>query len=303
MYTIKQAAARTGVAVPTLRAWERRYGIVAPTRTPAGYRLYDEAALARLASMRRLVDSGWTASNAARAVLESSSGTAGNGQDAAAAAPDGARSNLVDRFLAAAAAIDAPGVEATLDEMFASGSFERVAEAHLLPALAALGDAWAQGRVSVAAEHAASHAVQRRLASAFQAAGAPVAWRGTVLVGLPPGARHELGALAFGVAARRAGLPVLYLGPDLPVADWVRTAAGTGAAAAVIGAISTDDAAPAAAVADALAAAVPDLVVAFGGRGAPHDPGSATNGRPIVLPDRLSEAVQVLAAALRARSG
>ena len=39
---------RSGVSVPLLRAWERRYGIVAPARTASGYRLYDEAALARL---------------------------------------------------------------------------------------------------------------------------------------------------------------------------------------------------------------------------------------------------------------
>ena len=57
-----------------------------------------------------------------------------------------------------------------------------------------------------------------------------------VLVGLPPGARHELGALAFAVAARRAGLPTLYLGPDLPVADWVAPARRIGPMAAVIGA-------------------------------------------------------------------
>ena len=64
MYTIKEAAARTGLSVPVLRAWERRYGVVSPTRTPGGYRLYDEAALARLRSMRRLIDDGWSASAA-----------------------------------------------------------------------------------------------------------------------------------------------------------------------------------------------------------------------------------------------
>ena len=46
MYKIKEAAARSGVSVPLLRAWERRYGIVSPTRTASGYRLYDEDALA-----------------------------------------------------------------------------------------------------------------------------------------------------------------------------------------------------------------------------------------------------------------
>ena len=56
MYTIKQAAARAGLTVPVLRAWERRYGIVSPARTPSGYRLYDDAAIARVSAMRRLVD-------------------------------------------------------------------------------------------------------------------------------------------------------------------------------------------------------------------------------------------------------
>ena len=50
MYTIKQAAARTGLSVPIIRVWERRYGVVQPGRTPAGYRLYDDEAIARLAA-------------------------------------------------------------------------------------------------------------------------------------------------------------------------------------------------------------------------------------------------------------
>ena len=57
-----------------------------------------------------------------------------------------------------------------------------------------LGDAWADGRVSVAGEHAASHAVFRRLAAAYQAAGRSAPAERSILVGLPPGARHELGA-------------------------------------------------------------------------------------------------------------
>ena len=69
MYTIKEAAARTGLTEPVLRAWERRYGVVAPTRTPGGYRVYDEGALRRLRSMRRLIDDGWSASAAAAAII------------------------------------------------------------------------------------------------------------------------------------------------------------------------------------------------------------------------------------------
>src|SRR5688572_18849646 len=65
MYTIKQAAARSGVPVPLLRAWERRYGVVSPSRTASGYRLYEETDVARLRAMRRLIGEGWSASTAA----------------------------------------------------------------------------------------------------------------------------------------------------------------------------------------------------------------------------------------------
>ena len=54
--------------------------------------------------------------------------------------------------------------------------------------------------MDVAAEHAASHAVWRRLAIAYQATARPSPEAGVVLVGLPPGSRHELGALMFSVA-------------------------------------------------------------------------------------------------------
>ena len=62
-----------------------------------------------------------------------------------------------------------------------------------------------------------------------------------ILVGLGPRSRHELGALAFAVAARRAGLPVVYLGPDLPAESWVAAATSREASAAVIGATAHPD--------------------------------------------------------------
>src|SRR4051794_27389129 len=65
MYTIKEAALRSGVSVPLLRAWERRYGVVEPERTASGYRLYDDRAITRLRAMRALIAEGWSASNAA----------------------------------------------------------------------------------------------------------------------------------------------------------------------------------------------------------------------------------------------
>jgi hypothetical protein len=173
-----------------------------------------------------------------------------------------------------------------------------------MPAVVALGDAWAAGRIDVAAEHLASHAVLRRLAAAYQAAGRPNTEKGSILVGLPPGSRHELGGLAFAVAARRAGLPILYLGPDLPIEDWVATAERVGARAAVIGSVTPGDRPAAQRVASALLAAHPGLLIAFGGKHPPSQSGdSATThgeatpaGPPVLvrLPERLTAAVDAI---------
>jgi hypothetical protein len=113
-----------------------------------------------------------------------------------------------------------------------------------------------------------------------------------VLVGLPPGARHELGALAFAVAIRRAGIPVLYLGPDLPIDDWRIAAAATAARAAIVGVVQEADRGPAEQVAAAVGEVRPEAVVAFGGRAAHEDPA----GRWIRLPEDLREATATITA-------
>jgi DNA-binding transcriptional MerR regulator/methanogenic corrinoid protein MtbC1 len=65
MHTIGHAAALTGIPAATLRAWERRYGLVRPVRTESGYRLYDDHALQLLRAMGALVAGGWSPSQAA----------------------------------------------------------------------------------------------------------------------------------------------------------------------------------------------------------------------------------------------
>jgi DNA-binding transcriptional MerR regulator/methylmalonyl-CoA mutase cobalamin-binding subunit len=297
MYTIKQAASRAGVSVPVLRQWERRYGVVHPSRTPSGYPTYDEPAIARLRAMRRLIDEGWAPSAAAGAVKDldevAVAQVLARGAERADA-PDPRRTiegDLLDAFRRAAADLDMASLEHVLDEMFARGSFELVAERYLLPALRAVGQAWEAGQLDVAAEHAASHAVLRRLAVAYQASIRPLPGPGSVLVGLPPGSRHELGALVFSVAARRAGLRVIHLGADLPVADWLDAAAQADASAAVVGAVSSADVPAAAAVLEALSAARPGMLLAIGGRAAAQVAGPAGT---LPLPEGVNAAVDAV---------
>lgn len=252
MLTIKRAAELTGVGADTLRAWERRYAVIAPTRTPAGYRVYDEEALRRITVMRELIDAGWSARQAASHVLEQ-----GQPSTASTGPP-------LDGLARTAADFDALGADRLLDDLFARQGFEQAVDGWLLPALVRLGDAWSSGRVSVAGEHLVSAVVQRRLAAAFEAAGRPRTGP-RILAGLAPGCRHELGILAFAAAARRAGLDVAYLGADLPESDWRRALTALRPAGAVLTVPSESDIAPVHAVVAALADAAPDLPVYVGG--------------------------------------
>lgn len=298
MYTIKQAALRSGVSIPLLRAWERRYAVVEPMRTASGYRLYDDGAISRLRAMRALIETGRAASQAAAEVAAAdpdalerlAGGQSLVGERLPIAATAGL---LIPRLVTAAAALDQPGLERALDECFAAMSFEVAVSEVVFPALVEIGEAWARGDLDVSAEHAAGAAVQRRLGAAFGAAGrAPGA--PLVLVGLPAGAQHELAVLAFATALRRTGLDAVYLGPNVPVEAWLHAAGSSHAAAAVIGTTMEQDASAARETLSALRSAHPALLAAVGGH---HADAARINGA-IRLPDELPAAVAELRAVL-----
>ena len=295
MYTIKEASARSGVGIPLLRAWERRYGVVTPRRTPSGYRLYDEDAIRRLTTMRHLIDGGWAPQQAAARIRAADSdelaslGEPADGErfvHGSAGPTDAtpAHAEQVERIVDAARRLDSASLDATLDEVMAAVGFETAWERVLAPALRAMGDAWERGEITVAGEHGTSEAIGRRLSRAFDATGDGSGR--PVLVGLVPGSRHEFGALAFAVAARRAGIPVLYLGPDLPSDSWASAAVERQASAVVIGVPRRADAARARDVIDQVLRARPDVVVAVGGSSADR----VGDSRALVLPDESVDA-------------
>lgn len=306
MYTIKHAAALTGVPVATLRAWERRYGVVTPRRTDSGYRLYDEHSLNVITAVRDLVAAGWSVQQAAAEMKRRETGavprpttdskasgtdaaTPGSGTDAATPGPgtDVAGANPADAdaasrgpvpagsahapgrpcagLVAAAAELDPGRLAEILDEEFSRGSFEAVVDGWLMPALDKIGQAWADGRITVAGEHLVAHAVGRRLAAAYDAAARdPCGAR--VIVGLPPGSHHELGVLAFATAARRVGLATTYLGADLPPRDWLAAVTLHEARCAVLSLTREQDLDGLQSVVALLQESQPHLRIAIGGR-------------------------------------
>lgn len=286
MYTVKQAAALTGVPEATLRAWERRYAIVTPERTPGGYRLYDDSQLEILRTMSALVRDGVPASRAAETVRH---GRASHTSDIVNAP--------TDDLIAVARSLDPVRLEAALTEAFEDGEFAHVADRWLLPELARMGEAWVAGDLTVAQEHFATVGVMRQLYRFLGAGPAQIPPSGpapSVVLGLPAGARHEMGLLSFAVTLHQCGLRVIYLGADVPEDEWLRVVNYLMPRAVVLGAASDADAAACQAVVDQLQSLSPPVMVLVGGSGRTGVRGAH------LLPDSLEKASALLDNVLRA---
>ena len=207
---IGQLAKRTGVSPELLRAWEQRYGLLQPTRTPGGFRLYTAADEARVQRMQGLVSGGLAAAQAARLVLSS-------GEPAQPTVPASA-TTLEDATGALTASLDRLDEQAAntaLDRLFAAYTVETVLQEVILPYLHSLGERWEAGEISVAHEHFASNLLRGRLLGLAQGWGQGQG-PGAILACVP-GEQHELGLLTFGVALRRRGWRITYLGTDSPI--------------------------------------------------------------------------------------
>lgn len=58
LYPIREVSRLTGVNPVTLRAWERRYGLIQPTRTDSGHRLYSQADIEAVRSILAWIERG-----------------------------------------------------------------------------------------------------------------------------------------------------------------------------------------------------------------------------------------------------
>lgn len=220
---IGEVARRTGVAVATLRAWERRYGLLDPHRTDGGHRLYCEDDVTRVRSMSRLLDEGWSAGAAAREVTRQPAAVVElRAVPGDPGAPPDAANELIARLESAIDAFDAAAADAVLDDVFARLQVPRALDDVLLPVLRRVGDGWQDDPRVIAREHFASNTLRPRLQRLLR--GSLPARARSLLAAAPEGETHDLGLLASAAVAVDAGWQVHYLGADTPTAAMERSA-------------------------------------------------------------------------------
>ncbi len=214
-YRINAVAEATGLSTASLRAWERRYGIPNPTRGDSGYRLYTEADIDQVKRMVELGDQGVAPSEAARIVRAEARQAAAIPVDDAPMLDTDAYKAMVSRLIAAAEALDQETLEAELYTAMGMGSAWTIYERILSPVLVAVGDGWAQGRISVGQEHLASQVLGTALRSIIRLLRRPEAGRVIVLACVAE-EQHDLPLYGVAVLAATLGWQPRILGPRTP---------------------------------------------------------------------------------------
>ncbi len=225
---IGELSRRLGVSDHVLRAWENRYGLLQPVRSPGGFRLNSEADERRIRRMQAYLADGLSAAEAARTTLGGDAITS-LGYLTGPRLTKSAGSEPSARLRQALDAFDVPAAQAVLDRLLADLSVPAVLRDVVLPYRADLGERWQGGTASVALEHFASTLIRGRLAGLARGSGSghgPQA-----LLARPPGSctiwrswfsESRSTATAGGSAVSgRARRPRSWSGPPAPrVLTW-----------------------------------------------------------------------------------
>jgi MerR family transcriptional regulator, light-induced transcriptional regulator len=233
---IGELSYRVGVSPDVLRAWEKRYGLLRPSRSEGGYRLYSETDEWRVRLMQQKLWSGLSAAEAAREVarLERHSDL-----------PDGTVETPADlgRWLGEALeAFDEDRAHELLDRLFGLHGLERSIRDALMPYLRDLGERWARKEVTVAQEHFASRLIEARLLALARGWNRGPGRR--AVLACPSGEQHTLPLVCFGLVLRNRGWRNVYLGADTPPSTVHMAADTIDADVVVLSAASVDRFAP-----------------------------------------------------------
>jgi len=224
-YSIKKVSDLTGMLTVTLRAWERRYGVLSPERKENHYRLYSDRDVAILRWLNNQTTSGISISTAASNLRKMTINSEltdvvpfGITQyKTTTSIPPEQYAEELFNLLTHHNEVDAAKL---MQETISKYSLETVLMEIITPCLISIGDAWYRGNLMISTEHFASAFISSRLHNLFLSY--PIITRGAnILIGGAPTEAHEMGPLMMAILLRSRGYRVEFLGPNIYLDDLV----------------------------------------------------------------------------------
>jgi MerR family transcriptional regulator, light-induced transcriptional regulator len=223
LYNIGAVTRLTGIAMTTLRAWERRYNFPDASRSSGGQRLYSEADIIRLRWVQARVAEGMQPSQAVLLLNHLESAGQPTSERMERETPEQAEmvAHLVDLLSHG----DLEHADQVLTGGLASSSSDSMILNVVRPVLTKIGELWETGRLDIAAEHLATHYLRQKLLL-WMASSPPPLRRSPVVLACAPQEWHDGSLLILGALLRHRRIPVVYLGQALPMPDlasYIRT--------------------------------------------------------------------------------
>jgi DNA-binding transcriptional MerR regulator len=207
---IRTVSALTGVNAVTLRAWERRYRLITPQRTPKGHRLYTQQDVGRIKRILELLKQGIAVSNV-KPLLDQMPGEVftSSGTDDIWESYQHKMLDTIERF-------DEPTLDNIYNDALSLYPVDIVNQRLTKPLLRLLGERWQKQETGIAEEHFFSVYLRNKLGTRVHHMNKRVNGP-LLLLACLPGEQHEIGLLFFALAAVNAGYRVLILGADTPL--------------------------------------------------------------------------------------
>jgi MerR family transcriptional regulator, light-induced transcriptional regulator len=251
-YLISTVVKRSGVKADLIRAWERRYQAVAPTRTEGGHRVYSDHDITRLKLLNQATAEGHSISQIANLSLEALQkllrlepmpttqgtpikidATNTNSQYLAEA--------YIEKCYAAMLDFDAKAIESHFENAVVELGAQAFMENLLTPLLRRMGDDWKAGKLRPSHEHMTTSVI-RSMVYILRSNYSPAEHAPRLVISTPIGQQHELGALIAALLAEFKGWHITYLGPNLPAEEIAFAVKSSNANAVAISiTVSTED--------------------------------------------------------------
>ncbi|MDQ0257670.1 methanogenic corrinoid protein MtbC1 [Evansella vedderi] len=213
-YNIKAVTKILGIQPGTLRAWERRYKIINPTRNQAGHRLYTENQLSILKWLQDKINQGFTIGQAVELLEKEDMEKLLHPDKTTESTIIQLRKDLLQALLN----FEENRSNQLIDQAFAMFSMEKVVIQILGELLKDVGEKWVKNEITIAHEHFISAFLRTKIGMVFHHMPAG-RMRIKVVTVCAPGESHELGLLIFSLFLKKIGFDTIYLGQGLPEQD------------------------------------------------------------------------------------
>jgi DNA-binding transcriptional MerR regulator/methylmalonyl-CoA mutase cobalamin-binding subunit len=227
-YSIKAVSKISGLTEFVIRAWEKRYNAVEPSRTETNRRVYSEEDIQKLKLLREATQNGHSIGNIADLSIDALKDLVGSRTINNKIITPPLNNNIVysdhlEICLNAIKNLNGEELERELLKASVNLSQPALFEKLLIPLLEEIGKNWQEGGYRVVNEHMASTIIGNFLSNSREnfkiSNSAP-----KILFATPMGQHHEFGALLAASVAASAGWKATYLGPNLPMVDLINAA-------------------------------------------------------------------------------